>query len=111
MGQPRTMCRNHLLGEHKEIHQLLGQLKRGMSISGYITNNCIEISSIEKRHNSIVKEMKSRGYNHHSPILKQGSINKLASYLPEKEQTYKIDIESSDQDRFGRCSKCLELKR
>jgi hypothetical protein len=61
MGYPSTMCRNHLLGEHKELHQLIGQLRKKLSITGYIKKNCIEVSSITSRHDALVKEMERRG--------------------------------------------------
>lgn len=110
MGKTDTMCRHHLLGEHKEIHQLLGQLKKGMSVSGYVRNNCIEITSIKRRHEELVNEMIKRGYNHKSPIPEQEVIDAFYSHLSLAEKQFKIDVVSSDEDRFNRCVKCLELK-
>jgi hypothetical protein len=109
MGKVNTMCKNHLLGEHKEIHQLIGQLKKKMSIDGYIKNNCIEISSIESRHNEIVNEMISRGYNHMSPIPSQKEINSISKYLPESQRSYIVDVKSSNKDRYARCDSCLRM--
>lgn len=110
MGNPKTMCRQHLLGEHKEIHQFVGTLKKKMRIQGYIDNNCVEIESIVKRHGELVSEMKSRGYNHNSPIPSEDEIKDMVCYLEESQIKYKIDVKSSDKERFRRCNKCKELK-
>lgn len=103
MGNPKTMCRSHLLGEYKEIHQLVGSLKRRYSVTGYINNNCIEIRSIQKRHDDLVTEMNNIGYNHKSPIMSQNDIDTLSSYLPEEHINYKVNVSSSDEDRYCRC--------
>lgn len=34
MLPPETMCRKHLLGEHVELHMLLGSLRRGKTLTG-----------------------------------------------------------------------------
>ena len=106
MGDPPTMCRNHLLGEHKELHQLIGQLRKKLGITGYIQKNCIEVSSITSRHDALVREMERRGYNHLSPVPDQSDIDRITEYLPEQERAYVIDKESSDWDRYGRCCNC-----
>ncbi len=106
MGDSRTMCRNRLLREHKELHQLIGQLRKKLSITGYIKKNCIEVSSITPRHDALVKEMERRGYRHLSPVPDQSEINLITEYLPEQERAYVIDKESSDRDRYGRCCNC-----
>ena len=33
-ASPETMCRKHLLGEHVELHMLLGSLRRGKTLTG-----------------------------------------------------------------------------
>jgi len=106
MGDPKTMCRNHLLGEHKEIHQLVGSIRKGYSVTGYIRNNCIEITSIQSRHDALVDEMNRRGYQHLSPIVSQEIIAGLVTYLKDDEINYKVDVVSSDADRFNRCVEC-----
>lgn len=109
MVDVKIMCNQHLLGEHKEIHQLVGTLKKGYSVGGYVKNNCIEISSIEARHNEIVEEMKKRGMNgHKSPILSQDEIDELASYLPANVIEYKVNVKASLLDLIERCGYCHE---
>lgn len=106
MGDPKTYCRNHLLGEHKEIHQLLGTIKKKMRVGGYIKNNCIEITTMKKQHDKLVIEMERRGWNHKSPLIGQDEINELASYLCEEHINAKVDIEVSNEERYCRCEEC-----
>ena len=77
----RKLCRQHLLGEHKELHQLVGSLRKGKSIKGHIEKGQVEVHSIKKRHLELVKEMKRRGYKHQSELKKfkevrMGMINR-----------------------------------
>ena len=101
MCDPRILCRQHLLGEHNELHKIVGSLQKERSISGYIKHNCIEVKSILNRHELLIEEMIKRGYNHRSPLP---SFN--YSYLPLVEQIYVIDRENSLQDLINRCNKC-----
>ena len=68
MVSPRLMCRQHLLGEHLEIHMFIGSLKRGISMDGFAKNNMIEPESLWARHDELVNEMIKRGYKHDSPL-------------------------------------------
>lgn len=62
------MCRKHLLGEHLELHMLVGSLTKGRSIQGFLDNGLLEPQNLISRHNRLVKEMIFRGYKHNSPI-------------------------------------------
>lgn len=86
MVNPKILCRQHLLGEHKELHQLVGSLRKGRSIKGHIEKGQVEIHNIKKRHAELVKEMQKRGYKHQSRLKKfksqkLGKINILKNYL------------------------------
>lgn len=108
MVDPKILCKNHLLGEHKEIHQLLGSIKRKIGITGYVKNNCVEVTSLVERHDILAEEIVRRGWNHKSPILySQEDILKMAcSYLPESEVQYIVDAKASLLDLKNRCSNC-----
>lgn len=110
MTDVSKMCRQHLLGEHKEIHQLMGTLKKKMRIDGYIRNNCIEISSIVSRHDALVDEMVKRGYNHKSPIETEEQKEDIVSYLSSEARGFKVDKESSQVEIFRRCESCRGMK-
>ena len=79
---PKRLCRQHLLGEHKELHQLVGSIIKGKSIQGHIDKGQVEIPKIKTRHKELVKEMFARGYKHQSKlkpfkVFKAGKINIL----------------------------------
>lgn len=93
----KILCRNHLLGEHKEIHQLVGALRKGRMnvIMGHVRLGQVQTRSIESRHNELVDEMLSRKYNHKSP-------------LPDYPKTDlgNVDLDANLIDLISRCSEC-----
>lgn len=91
------LCRQHLLGEHNEMHSLSGCIKKGTSIKGYITNGLIETHNIKKRHDELATEMTDRGYNHKSP-LHEIKIGRSGF----------VDLEQSLKELIKRCPKCKE---
>ena len=105
MVDPTKMCRKHLLGEHVELHMLVGTLKRGKSIDGFLENRLVEPQNIIKRHKQLVKEMKRRGYNHQSPIsgfrtgiIGKVSKNKSLRELHKRCELCRIRIKEKNQD-------------
>jgi len=98
MISPKYLCRQHLLGEHNEIHMLLGCLEKGKSVSGYIEKGLVELHNIRVRHDSIVEEMIKRGYRHHTPIY--------STPHPETLSVGKVDLIQSAQELMNRCSGC-----
>lgn len=68
MVNPRYLCRQHLLGEHKELHMLVGCLQKSKNIDGYINNELVFPQLVYRRHNVLVDEMLRRGYGHKSPL-------------------------------------------
>lgn len=66
------LCQNHLMGEHAELHQLVGTIKRhphGDAIAeGHAKKGNIDTTLIGRRHSQLVAEMERRGMNHDSPI-------------------------------------------
>ena len=101
MVEPKIMCRKHLLGEHVELHMLVGHLQRGRRIDGYVKNNCAQPRSINARHKALAKEMKRRGYRHASPP-RQPRV--LANQYPEAV----VDSVAALADLVGRCPECRE---
>lgn len=61
------MCRQHLLGEHVEMHMFAGSLRLGQSVNGYL-DGLVDPKQLVARHDEIVVEMDERGYNHRSPL-------------------------------------------
>lgn len=96
---PKVMCRKHLLGEHVEMHMMIGTLQKKRSIQGFIDNDLMEVHNVRRRHDELVKEMKRRGMNHNSP-------------LPEYKlfKAGKINIEQNLKDLARRCKDCAKMQ-
>lgn len=101
MADPRKMCRQHLLGEHLELHMFAGALKKGLSLDGYVDNNLLEAKSIVKRHSEIAAEMQRRGWKHHSPLK---NVNLKSA--PKKVLNSRIDRKAALRDLMKRCRLC-----
>lgn len=81
----KKMCRQHLLGEHLEMHMFAGCLNKGINIEGYL-NGLVETDKLVERHRELAREMKKRGYTHSSPFpkipkIKAGFIDKSLNLL------------------------------
>ena len=101
MVDPRFMCRAHILGEHREMHTLIGTIlhKRPLSGTKYIITGLVEVHNIKARHDELVLEMTCRGYNHKSP-------------LPDTElwTEGRVDPVKNLVELRTRCSECAKLQ-
>jgi hypothetical protein len=104
MLNPVLLCKNHLLGEHSEIHKhrhvFVKQYKIDKRISP-IVQICPEQMKI--RHDMLAQEMIKRGYNHKSPY----ELPDL-SYLSNNQRYAIADILYNIRDLFERCDKCKD---
>lgn len=108
MVAPEKMCRNHLMGEHVEIHMLLGSIRLGKSIEGFIRRKLVEPASITLRHDALVAEMVRRGYKHGSPI--GDDCDALLSSLPKRYlRAGIVNVETSEAELRARCADCKKL--
>ncbi len=76
---PEKLCRNHLLGEHRELHALWSIIlknKKGYSKHPETLRWKGKLKALYLRHEEQVKEMKKRGYNHNSPLDKNLATGK-----------------------------------
>lgn len=96
MVNPKLMCRQHLLGEHKEIHMFAGVLKKGTSINGYLKNKLIDTDNLNSRHDELVTEMKARGYNHKTPLKPIHMLPGLGT----------VSVDKSFMELYRRCPDC-----
>jgi hypothetical protein len=96
---PKTMCRNHLLGEHLELHKLEGCLKKGKNMKGYLERGLVDPSLLTTRHDEVVAEMKRRGYRHLSPIMAS----------PGSVERGQIDPKANALELARRCPRCKEI--
>lgn len=99
MVDPRILCRQHLLGEHVELHMFVGTINRGCDVKGYVENNLFESSSLYTRHDNLVEEMKQRFYNHRSPL------KPLTRELRDSEKGI-VDKKKSLEELLFRCALC-----
>ena len=71
---PSKLCRNHLLGEHRELHAMwvvIIKNKKGYSLHPETLRWKGKLRAMYIRHEKLVDEMKKRGYNHQSPLDKR----------------------------------------
>ena len=76
---PEKLCRNHLLGEHRELHALWSIIlnnKKGYSKHPETLRWKGKLKALYIRHEAQVKEMKKRGYKHKSPLDKNLATGK-----------------------------------
>jgi len=101
MVEPKIMCRKHLLGEHVELHMLVGSINKNKKLNGFIDNGLVEIVSITERHNELVEEMNNRGYNHNSSLPE-------FDLKPEYKECF-VNREESLNELISRCNECNKL--
>ncbi len=71
---PNKLCRNHLLGEHNELHamwNILTQGRKGYSNHPETKRWKGKLRALFYVHEAIVQEMFARGYKHTSPLDKK----------------------------------------
>lgn len=97
-ADPKLMCRNHLLGEHRELHALVGLIRAKKSLEGYIKSGLVCVQQINQRHDDLHAEMLARWG---TPFSK----------LPEFEafETPEINVQASIAELLRRCPACKNL--
>ncbi len=96
---PELLCDQHLLGEHREMHQEVGQIRAGnlASVEGHARAGQVDTALLQERHDELVDEMARRGFNHDSPL----------DYDDELDLGH-IDVEENLADLSERCEDCRE---
>lgn len=104
MVDPVYMCREHLLGEHSELHQLVGTIRNhdhGEAIvEGHADEGNVDTTKINHRHIILVAEMNRRGMDHDSPLF----------YEPDEPEIGRgsISERKNIEDLYTRCEDCRE---
>lgn len=68
---PSILCRQHLLGEHRELHALwtiLTENRKGYMKHPETIRWVGKLKALYLRHEALVDEMTARGYNHKTPL-------------------------------------------
>lgn len=94
---PSTMCRQHLLGAHVELHMLAGSILKGRSIQGFLDRGLLEPTLIREHHTDLVAEMTRRGMKHRSELPDVDVSGFTAGH---------VDRDASERELRRRCSKC-----
>ena len=71
---PRKLCRNHLLGEHRELHAIWSVIvndKKGYAQHPETLRWKGRLKALYGQHEALVVEMSHRGYRHRSPLAKR----------------------------------------
>ncbi len=69
--EPKKLCRQHLLGEHRELHAIWSVLtnnKSGYSRHPETLRWVGKRKALYLRHEKLIREMSARGYSHNSPL-------------------------------------------
>ena len=96
MVDPKIMCRNHLLGEHAEIHMFVWNIDRKRSVKGYLDKGLLETHNLYTRHAELAQELRRRGYKHNS---------ELDAKWKRAEKAGSIDKKRNLEDLVSRCAK------
>ncbi len=74
---PEKLCRNHLLGEHREVHAVWSVLtkdKKGYCRHPETLRWKGKLAALYSRHGLLVKELLRRGYRHNSRLEKRFAL-------------------------------------
>ena len=96
--EPKGMCRRHLLGEHVEMHMLVGTIRAGKSVRGYTDTGLMDLSQVRTRHDALAREMVRRGYRHGSPLP--------PFTIPEGTPVGSVDVRANRIALTARCTDC-----
>jgi hypothetical protein len=75
--EPERLCRQHLLGEHRELHGLwviLTQDKKGFARHPETARWRGKLKALYQRHEGLVAEMGRRGYRHQTPLPREEAV-------------------------------------
>ena len=90
---PKHLCRQHLLGEHRELHAVWNILTMHKGRGGYARHPetlrwAGKLPALNARHDELVAEMHRRGYDHRSPLPRprRGSVRQDVLLATPREQ-------------------------
>lgn len=100
MIDPTLLCKQHILGEHHEIHKHRYSFEHEHSFEGYLRDTVtVEPLAMKERHDQLVDYLD----NHDSPY----SMPDL-SYMPEWHRQAEVDQLESIVTLIIRCEDCRE---
>ena len=106
------MCRNHLLGEHREMHAFAGALNHKKNVRGHIVDNQLDPTLLQERHDELANEIDrraritGRGKGHQTPLP---SFN--YDYLPDDLKNIRLDVRAARRLLISRCDECARITK
>jgi hypothetical protein len=93
--EPERLCRQHLLGEHRELHGLwviLTEGKKGFANHPETRRWRGKLKALYRRHEALVAEMSSRGYRHATslPAAQATGLSHQEEYKDSPEEQVRI---------------------
>lgn len=113
MVNPKLMCREHLLGEFRELKMFVGTLRKQNKIDNYIKHNCLEIKNLVPRWAELRDEMLRRNYKPKAVIREEDLIlnhlteEHLRCFVPREWSLNKL-FYNSRKEKNG-CIHCQEM--
>ena len=100
MINPRKMCKQHISGEHNELHKHLPSLLSGCKIDGRFSPIVqIQLNMYVERHNELAKFL-----NHKSPLQIESS--EIFKNIYPRYYDMVVDVKHNMKDLYGRCKQC-----
>jgi hypothetical protein len=90
---PELLCRQHLLGEHRElhaIHSILRHNKAGYRQHPETLRWIGRLDALKVRHDLLVAEMLRRGWQHHTPLPLLGDGTTQELFVNTLQEQYAI---------------------
>lgn len=99
---PERLCRQHLLGEHRELHAIWTIITEDRD--GYSNHPEVKrwrdsqaLAALEVRHDALVAAMRKRGYQHHSPLpMTDRAAPRVAAIAPPAWDDQELSLAAKD---------------
>lgn len=66
---PAALCNVHLVSEHREMHMMIGSLRKDAKrLTWHVRSGILEPYRVFDRHNELAAEMQERGFHHRTPV-------------------------------------------
>ncbi len=93
--EPEKLCRQHLLGEHRELHAIwciITEDKQGYRNHPEVKRWERKLKALFLRHHNLVEEMSRRGYDHKSSLDSSLAVGEGVQdeYLDSIEEQHEI---------------------
>ena len=85
---------------------VLGSLRKGISLDGYLRAGLLFPAALEERHHELVVEMEVRNYSHNTPLHLTSEVARLIAPYYYDIELYGSIMIASIHELFKRCDQC-----